>query len=179
MTQQAPAPLPVREEERVLGIAYDRAVRAVPSLVKKATGATGVEELGDGYWVTSFREPDGQTRELTVRLGKQGPDTRFNVRAETTAQGASFVWLMVLVGVFTFGLGYLALIPYLQKRAREGQRARDLLVHKVFRAIEDAVAEQGASPNYRIAAGEGAAEPEREAAEEAEDVPAERRAAAD
>lgn len=122
----------------------------VPRLVKKAIGAD-VQELGDGYWVATLTQENGVKREVTVRLGKQGPDTRFSVRAETTAQGGAFVALMVLVGVFTFGLGYLFLIPYLQKRAREEQRQRDLLVHKTFRAIEDAVAEQGAASNYRVA----------------------------
>lgn len=170
MAQQTPAQYNVREEERVLGIAYDRAVRAVPALVKQATGAS-VEELGDGYWVATL-EQGSTRREVTVRLGKQGPDTRFSVRAETTAQGAAFVALVVVVGIVTMGIGILALIPLIQGRQRKDQRERDLLVHKTFRAIEDAVAEQGAAPGYRIAPGVEAARPE-EPAEPAEPASAE------
>jgi len=156
MTQQAPAQQNAREEERVLGISYDRAVRAMPALVKKALGAE-VNELGDGYWVAAFG--DDVKHELTVRLGKQAADTRFMVRAETTSQGAAFITFLIIFSIITMGLGLLPLLPMLMKRQREAQRNRDLLVHKMFRAIEDAVADQGASPNYRVAAGEGAPEP--------------------
>lgn len=155
MTQQQPSQLLLREEERVLGIAYDRAVPAVPKLVKKAIGAE-VEELGDGYWVAALQLPSGIKREVTVRLGKQGPDTRFSVRAETTSMGRLFVLTLLVVGVVTFGIGIVPLIPWITARQRTEQRERDLLVHKTFRAIEDAVAEQGVAPTYRIAPGEGA-----------------------
>lgn len=163
MAQQQPAQITFREEERVLGIAYDRAVPMVPSLVKKATGAD-VEELGDGYWFATVPLPHGGKREVTIRLGKQGPDTRFAVRAESSGGDWRFITLVVVVSILTMGLGILAFIPAMQARMRKEQRERDLLVHKTFRAIEDAVAEQGMSPGYRIAPGEGAVEPEREEA---------------
>jgi len=164
MTQQAPAQVMFREEERVLGIAYERAVPMVPSLVKKATGAE-VQELGDGYWVATVAVPDGSKREVTIRLGKQGPDTRFAVRAESTGANWKWVTLIIVVSLLTLGLGIFAFIPAMQKRLRTEQRERDLLVHKTFRAIEDAVAEQGVSPGYRVAPGEGAALPELESDE--------------
>jgi len=157
MTQQAPAQVTFREEERVLGIAYDRALPMLPSLIKKATGAASVEELGDGYWVASVSLPNGLKREVTVRLGKQGADTRFAVRAESTGTNWKWATLIIVVSVLTLGIGIFAFLPSIQARMRVEQRERDLLVHKTFRAIEDAVAEQGASPGYRIAPGEGAA----------------------
>lgn len=182
MTQPAPAQLSVREEERVLGIAYERAVPIIPRLVKKATGAVDVKELGDGYWVATFVVPEtGVTREVTVRLGKQGPDTRFSVRAETTSMGRFFLLVLLTVGVVTMGLGVLFLLPWITSRQRTEQRERDLVVHKVFRAIEDAVAEQGAGTGYRVAAAEVADKPPAEGHEIAgeEDTPELRRAARD
>ncbi|MFO0740489.1 MAG: hypothetical protein U0270_31620 [Labilithrix sp.] len=172
MTQQQPSQLLVREEERVLGIAYDRAVPAVPKLVKKAIGAE-VEELGDGYWIAAVKLPGGIKREVTVRLGKQGPDTRFAVRAETTSMGRTFLLTLLVVGIVTFGIGILPLIPWITARQRSEQRERDLLVHKTFRAIEDAVAEQGVAPGYRVAPGEGAVveRASHDEADEAEDDP--------
>ncbi|MBX3234402.1 MAG: hypothetical protein KIT84_13350 [Labilithrix sp.] len=167
MTQQAPAQITFREEERVLGIAYDRAVPMVPGLVKKATGAEA-QELGDGYWIASVRAENGTKREVTVRLGKQGPDTRFAIRADSTGTNWKWTLFVILISILTLGFGILFFIPSMQRRLRTEQRERDLLVHKTFRAIEDAVAEQGASPGYRIAPGAGAAEPDA-LAEEATD----------
>jgi hypothetical protein len=161
MAQQTPAQPNVREEERVLGITYERALAMVPRLVREATGVE-VETLGDGYFVA--HPADGSAkREVTVRLGRQSADTRVSVRVETYTQ-ASMTALVIIVAMLTAGLGILPLIPWLQSMARKQARERDLLVHRTFRAIEDAVAEQGVAGNYRIAPGADASVQEDEPA---------------
>lgn len=146
--QHSPSQQTVREEERVLAISYERALAMIPRLVRRVTGAQ-VQTLGDGYFVA---ETTDSRRELTIRLGRQGPDTRFSVRVESR----TIVWMIVLVAVVaigTAGLGVFPLIPWLQSVARREARERELLVHKTFRAIEDAVAEQDLAKGYRIAPG--------------------------
>lgn len=172
MAQQSPAQQTVREEERVLGISYDRALAMVPRLVREATGAE-VQTLGDGYFVAEMKVGSSK-RELTVRLGRQGPDTRLSVRVESHA----IVWMITLVivlAIATAGLGIIPLIPWLQSVARREARERELLVHKTFRAIEDAVAEQGLSKGYRIAPGADAVTREGGQAEPLEEPGEERR----
>ncbi len=157
MSQQAAAQQSVREEERVLGITYERALAMVPRLMREAANAE-VQTLGDGYFVA--QPADGSAkRDVTVRLGRQGADTRVSVRVETYTQ-ASMTALVILVAIFTAGLGILPLIPWFQSMQRKQARERDLLVHRTFRAIEDAVAEQGVAGNYRIAPGADATAPE-------------------
>jgi len=171
MTQQAPAQLTVREDERVLPITYERALAMAPRIAREATGSE-LEELGDGYFVT--KETKGTSRrEVTLRLGRQGADTRLSVRVEsfTDPWVATFIVLMAIV---TLGIGVLALIPWIQSNQRRAARERDLLVHKTFRAFEDAVAEQGVAKGYRIAPGADANEPghaeeEEQAAEESQE----------
>jgi hypothetical protein len=171
MNQPPPAQQSVREEERVLGITYDRAVQMIPKLIRDASGANP-QELGDGYYVAQLAGSSGQKREITVRLGRQGADSRFSVRVESFARPV-YVAIMIIVGVATFGLGILPLIPWIQSIQRKEARERELLVHKTFRAIEEAVAQQGLSTNYRVAPGadanvqqEAVAEPQEQ--EEAE-----------
>jgi hypothetical protein len=154
-----------REEERVLGISYDRAIAMIPRLMREATGAEP-EALGDGYLVARA-VTETATREVTVRLGRQGADTRFSVRVETLSQ-LKLTMTVVVVAMLTLGLGVFVLIPWIISRQRKDARDRDLLVHKTFRAIEDAVAEQGVASNYRIAPGADAASPTRVAADEPE-----------
>ncbi|MBX3186527.1 MAG: hypothetical protein KF819_05910 [Labilithrix sp.] len=149
MSQQ-PSNQSIREEERVLGIVYDRAVTMVPRLIQSATGAAP-QELGDGYFVVETGD-GGARRQVTVRLGRQGADTRVSVRVETFTRATTTI-IIVLVAIFTAGFGILPLIPWLQSVTRKQAQERDLLVHRTFRAIEDAVAEQGAAGNYRIAPG--------------------------
>ena len=156
--QQAPVQT-VREEERVLGIGYERALAMVPRLVRAATGAEP-NELGDGYFVASLVERS-MKREVTVRLGRQGPDTRFSVRVESYSHGKAIL-LFILFATLTLGLGMLVALPWMIAMQRREARERDLLVHKTFRAIEDAVAEQGAAGSYRIGPGADAAIPEEE-----------------
>ncbi len=150
MTQQAPAQQTAREEERVLPIAYDRALVMVPKLAQEATGSA-VEVLGDGYFVVQAAT-GRQQNEVTIRLGRQGADTRLSVRVESVTDTASVILLVCLI-LFTAGIGVLFMIPWLQARARRAMRERDLLSHRIFRAVEDAVAEQGESPGYRVAPG--------------------------
>ncbi len=150
MTQPAQNAQPIREEERVLGITYERALAMMPKLLESVTGAAP-QALGDGYLVVPIRD-GSQRRELTVRLGRQGADTRFSVRAESF----NITWMITLiiaVAIFTAGLGIIPLIPWMQRTMRQQARERDLLIHRTFRAIEDAVAEQGSSMSYRIAPG--------------------------
>lgn len=156
MADQTAAAQNIREEERVLGITYERALAMVPRLIREAANAE-VQTLGDGYFVATAADGSAK-RDVTVRLGRQGADTRVSVRVETYTQ-ASMTVLVVLVAIFTAGLGVLPLIPWFQSVQRQQARARDLLVHRTFRAIEDAVAEQGVAGNYRIAPGADAAVP--------------------
>lgn len=134
----------------MLGITYERALAMVPRLIREATGAE-VETLGDGYFVATPRSGSAK-RDVTVRLGRQGADTRVSVRVETYTE-ASMTAIVILVAIFTAGLGILPLIPWFQSVQRQQARERDLLMHRTFRAIEDAVAEQGVGGNYRVAPG--------------------------
>jgi hypothetical protein len=149
----------LREEERVLGISYDRAIAMMPRLIRDTTGAQP-ETLGDGYLIATVKQKNVR-RELTVRLGRQGADTRFAVRVESFTL-ARMLPVFILAAILTAGLGVILLLPWLHSLARREARERDLLVHKVFRSIEDAVAEQGTAGNYRIAPGVGAVERETE-----------------
>ena len=150
MTQPAPAQLTAREEERVLPIAYERALLMVPKLVEEAMGGPA-QVLGDGYFVAQTGAKR-RKNEVTIRLGRQGPDTRLSVRVESLADPWSVLILIFMI-LFTAGIGVLALIPWIQANARRATRERDLLSHKIFRAMEDAVAEQGAGTGYRVAPG--------------------------
>jgi len=150
MAQPSPAHQTVREEERVLGISFERALAMIPRLVRDATGAE-VQALGDGYFV-GVHDGGNAKRELTIRLGRQGPDTRFSVRVESHMV-FWIVFAVILVGIATVAIGLIPLIPWLQSVQRREARERELLVHRIFRAIEDAVAEQGVSKGYRIAPG--------------------------
>jgi hypothetical protein len=156
MAQSAPVQQNVREEERVLGISYERALAMVPRLMRDAANAE-VQTLGDGYFVAQAADGSSK-RDVTVRLGRQGADTRVSVRVETYTQ-ASMTAMIIVVAILTMGLGILPLIPWLQSVARTQARERDLLVHRTFRAIEDAVAQQGVASNYRIAPGADATVP--------------------
>jgi hypothetical protein len=140
----------IREEERVLGISYDRAIVMVPRLIREAGGADAMM-LGDGYFLSTMSNGTGR-RELTVRLGRQGADTRFAVRVESFTHARTTL-VFFFAAILTAGLGVLFLLPWLHGLGRREARERDLVVHRVFRAIEDAVAEQGAAPSYRLAAG--------------------------
>jgi hypothetical protein len=163
----AAAPAPVREEERVLPITYERALAMLPRLVKQTTGAE-VAELGDGYFVATTVS-DSQRQEMTIRLGRNGADTRLSVRVETSTE-ARLIFLFVALAIVTFGLGLLVALPWAQAAQRKSARARELLVHKTFRCFEDAVAEQGTTTNYRVAPGADANVPgiENETAEKEE-----------
>jgi hypothetical protein len=152
MNQPAQAQQTQREEERVLGISYDRAIQMIPKLIRQASGSNP-EELGDGYYVAKLEGSAGsQKREITVRLGRQGPDTRISVRVESFANPL-YISIIIVVAIATLGIGVLPLIPWMQSIARKEGRERELLVHKTFRAIEEAVAQQGVSTNYRIGPG--------------------------
>jgi hypothetical protein len=159
----AASPTPVREEERVLPITYERALAMVPRLVKQTNGAD-VTELGDGYFIANTTA-DSRRHEMTIRLGRQGAETRLSVRVESVVE-----WRLMLVflvfAIVTFGLGVLIAIPWMQAAMRKSARARELLVHKTFRSFEDAVAEQGATTSYRVAPGADANVPETEEEEE-------------
>jgi hypothetical protein len=158
MTQPATPQVTSREEERVLAISYDRAVAMIPKLAETATGAQPTA-LGDGYYVVKVEHPNG-VREVTIRLGRQGADTRFSVRVDTIKSLPPKITILVVVfGLLTFGLGVLAFLPWLVGIQRREARERELLVHKTFRAIEDAVAEQGVAGGYRIGPGADAASP--------------------
>src|SRR5215813_8410622 len=100
----------VREEERMLGISYDRAVVMLPRLIRDATGAEA-QTLGDGYLVATVTK-GGVKRELTVRLGRQGADTRFAVRVESFTQ-ARMLTLFIIAAILTAGLGVIVLLPWL------------------------------------------------------------------
>jgi len=150
MTQPAQPQATAREEERVLGITYERSAAMIPKLIRQVTSAEP-QELGDGYFLTPI-EVGSQRREVTVRLGRQGADTRFSVRVESLTQ-VWFTTLIIIVGVCTLGLGILPLIPWTQSVQRRETRERELLTHKVFRAIEEAVAAQGVATNYRVGPG--------------------------
>jgi hypothetical protein len=169
MTQQQNAGQPkIREEERVFGISYERALAMLPRLIRDTTGAEA-QALGDGYFVAEMESEDVK-RELTFRLGRQGPDTRFSLRVETTRDVAHWrMAIFVVVTVVTAGIGAAFLAPWLMRLYRQEARARDLLVHKTFRAIEDAVAAQGESNHYRVAPGADAAAPD----DSADESPAE------
>ena len=147
MTQQAPQQTTVREEERTLGITYERALAIVPALLEKAGT---VSTLGDGYFVVA--SSGTQRRELTVRLGRSGADTRISLRAESFTD-PSMTALVIVVAMVTMGLGVLVMLPWFMSAQRKESRERDLLVHRTLRSIEDAVAEQGVAPNYRVAPG--------------------------
>jgi hypothetical protein len=169
MTQQNTPQLTSREEERVLGITYDRAVAMIPRLAKEAIG-TEPTALGDGYFVVKVEHPNG-VREVTIRLGRQGADTRFSVRVDTIkSMSAQMTVIVVVFGIVTMGLGLLPFLPWLVGRQRQEARERDLLVHKTFRAIEDAVAEQGVAGGYRIGPGADATAPAEEPAAEDADL---------
>jgi hypothetical protein len=160
------APAPVREEERVLPITYERALAMVPRLVKQTTG-TEVAELGDGYFVATTAS-DAQRQEMTIRLGRSGADTRLSVRVESSTE-ARLIVLFIALAIVTFGLGVLVALPWFQAAQRKSARMRELLVHKTFRCFEDAVAEQGATTNYRLAPGADANVPTIEAENEDEE----------
>lgn len=150
MTQPAPVQQNVRDEERVLGITYERALVILPRLLKETSGGE-VGTLGDGYFVVTSSEGTSK-REMTVRLGREGADTRVSLRVETFTDPRMTMFVIV-VAMLTAGLGVLLMLPWAQANQRRRARERDLLVHKTLRAIEDAVASQGAAPNYRVAPG--------------------------
>lgn len=146
-----------REEERVLGLSFERVQAMTPKLLQQVTG-TVPQELGDGYYVVPITDKNGRRRELTVRLGRSGPDTRIAVRAESYTS-ARMVFLLVTLGVLTMGVAILFMLPWLQSTMRSEARERELVMHRLFRTFEDAVAEQGVAGNYRIGPGADANAP--------------------
>jgi hypothetical protein len=129
-----------RDPERVIAIPYERAIATIPRLISQVTNATP-QELGDGYFLATTRSGD-LVRELTLRLERQGPDTRVAVRVETISK-TWLVSLFILFCVMTLGIGALIMIPWIQARRRRDGRERDVVTHKMFRAIEDVVAADG------------------------------------
>jgi hypothetical protein len=62
----------------------------------------------------------------------------------------------------------LALVFTAMRQQQKGALTRDLLAHKIFRTLEDAVAEQGVASHYRVAPGRDAAVPDERLLDEAE-----------
>ena len=138
--------------------------------VATKTGVT-LEVLGDGY----FR---GRTASgtLTIRLNREGADTRVVVRAEEgqrrDRQLVSLAWLVALVSGLSFvshhhgprffaavGMLFASVLvagaarDWLHGRAAERSTQREILVHDVLRAMEDAAESQGMAGGYRVAPG--------------------------
>lgn len=140
----------VREEERSFGIAYERAVPMVPRTLRAVTGIAPTE-VGDGYFTVEMGKGNGR-RQITLRLGRESADTRILIRVETFID-VKVILSVVALGIVTAGIGVLPLIPWLSALTRKQAQDREVLLHRIFRALEDAVAEQGASNHYRIAPG--------------------------
>lgn len=152
MIDETPAVNNVREEERVFGIAYDRALAIVPRLICRLTGEEPVQ-VAEGYFVAHTSGGSGSgNRELTVRLARHGADTRVRIRVETSAVLLGAL-LFVVVFFLTLGLGLIVMVPWTRADERKRRLERESLVHRTFDVIEVAVAEQGATANYRIAPG--------------------------
>lgn len=79
MTADAAQPI---EEARIFEIAYERACLVVPNLVARAVSGR-VQDHGAGYYVVFCAGEAGFQREVTLRLGREGNDTRVVVRAQT------------------------------------------------------------------------------------------------
>lgn len=165
----------VHEGERTIPISYDRTCRMAARLVAGTMNAE-VVSLADGYFVAR-RKLRWITREMTVRLGREGADTRVGVRV---ASATRFSWEMVLglvvgAGVMLAGLVYqiqfhgaaLAILVVLagvmclstmmarMTKASSAKEAlgRELLLHAMLRTFEEAAVNQGVADHYRVAPG--------------------------
>jgi hypothetical protein len=159
------------EEERTFGVRFEHARALVPRLLERAVG-TKVDTLEDAYFVARA----DRTTAVTVRLGRAEADTRCLVRVTSLHDShtlvAGSILLMTFVGMaMELSTGYFSLarshwfrmlvmmagalaVAYAARSAQQKQAvARDVLAHKIFRTIEDAVASQSVMGHYRVAPG--------------------------
>jgi hypothetical protein len=169
-----------KKEEATVGMRYERAVAVAPKLIERTTKSVP-QQLGDGYFVATAA--DGTQFTIRLGRVASDTRLRIESVVSNDGPGWFLALLMIVVAVAAVLAGLvtyqarhgiaptLALLPVIvvlmvasviaavvsgrrfTKQRDERLLARDLSVHALVRAFEDASVEKAVAGNYRVAPG--------------------------